>query len=151
MELRLRHSGKLGLASKAGPQFCGPSVLGGLAEFERELIRARSGEGRARAVAYGVRLGRKPTLTHHQKQEAISVISPQQEHTEPSEHRPCRRGVKSSLRREPNVPAGLLRAVFGNVTIPSGGSGVRRRDPLLRLLCVQQIYASCRRQHGRAR
>src|SRR3984893_9383102 len=38
------------------------TVLGGLAEFERELIRARTGEGRARAVANGVRLGRKPTL-----------------------------------------------------------------------------------------
>ena len=47
-----------------------------------------------------------------------SVISPQQEHTEPSEHRPCRRSVKSSLRREPNVPAGLLRAILGNVTTP---------------------------------
>ncbi len=35
------------------------TVLGGLAEFERELIRAR-------AVANGVQLGRKPTLTHHQ-------------------------------------------------------------------------------------
>src|ERR1035438_1535771 len=43
------------------------TVLGGLAEFERELIRARTGEGRARAVANGVRLGRKPTLTHHQQ------------------------------------------------------------------------------------
>ena len=39
------------------------TVLGGLAEFERELIRARTGEGRDRAVANGVRLGRKPTLT----------------------------------------------------------------------------------------
>ena len=38
-------------------------VLGGLAEFERELIRARTGEGRARAVANGVKLGRKPTLS----------------------------------------------------------------------------------------
>jgi DNA invertase Pin-like site-specific DNA recombinase len=47
------------------------TVLGGLAEFERELIRARTGEGRERAVANGVRLGRKPTLTHHQPQEAI--------------------------------------------------------------------------------
>jgi hypothetical protein len=27
------------------------TVLGGLAEFERELIRARTGEGRARAIA----------------------------------------------------------------------------------------------------
>jgi DNA invertase Pin-like site-specific DNA recombinase len=47
------------------------SVLGGLAEFERELIRARTGEGRARAKANGVRLGRKSALTHHQKLEAI--------------------------------------------------------------------------------
>ena len=47
-----------------------------------------------------------------------SVISPRQEHTEPSEHRPCRRGVKSSLWREPNAPAGLLRVAFGNVTTP---------------------------------
>src|SRR4051794_4498074 len=35
------------------------TVLGGLAEFERELIRSRTGEGRARAVARGVTLGRK--------------------------------------------------------------------------------------------
>jgi DNA invertase Pin-like site-specific DNA recombinase len=46
-------------------------VLGGLAEFERELIRARTSEGRARAVANGVKLGRKPKLTPHQKREAI--------------------------------------------------------------------------------
>ena len=50
------------------------TVLGGLAEFERELIRARTGEGRARAVANGVKLGRKPTLTHHQRNEAIKRI-----------------------------------------------------------------------------
>jgi DNA invertase Pin-like site-specific DNA recombinase len=31
------------------------TVLGGLAEFERELIRTRTSEGRARAVANGVR------------------------------------------------------------------------------------------------
>jgi DNA invertase Pin-like site-specific DNA recombinase len=47
------------------------TVLGGLAEFERELIRARTGEGRARAVANGVKMGRKPKLTPHQKREAI--------------------------------------------------------------------------------
>jgi len=33
------------------------TVLGGLAEFERELIRARTGEGRARAVVNGVKMG----------------------------------------------------------------------------------------------
>jgi DNA invertase Pin-like site-specific DNA recombinase len=47
------------------------TVLGGLAEFERELIRARTGEGRERAKAQGVRMGRKPKLTPHQKREAI--------------------------------------------------------------------------------
>jgi putative transposase len=39
-----------------------------------------------------------------------NAISPQQERTEPSGHRPCRRGVKSSLLREPDVPGYLLRA-----------------------------------------
>jgi DNA invertase Pin-like site-specific DNA recombinase len=39
------------------------TVLGGLAEFERELICARTGDGRARAKANGVKLGRKPKLT----------------------------------------------------------------------------------------
>jgi DNA invertase Pin-like site-specific DNA recombinase len=47
-------------------------VLGGLAEFERDLIRARTGEGRARAVARGVKLGRKFKLTPHQRQEALA-------------------------------------------------------------------------------
>jgi DNA invertase Pin-like site-specific DNA recombinase len=47
------------------------TVLGGLAEFERELIRARTGEGRERAKARGVKMGRKPKLTDHQKREAI--------------------------------------------------------------------------------
>ena len=47
------------------------TVLGGLAEFERELIRARTGEGRERAKARGVRMGRKPKLTLHQRQEAL--------------------------------------------------------------------------------
>lgn len=47
------------------------TVLGGLAEFERELIRARTGEGRARAVAAGAKIGPKFKLTPHQKKEAI--------------------------------------------------------------------------------
>ena len=48
------------------------TVLGGLAEFERELIRSRTGEGRQRAKARGVVMGRKPKLTRHQLQEAIT-------------------------------------------------------------------------------
>ena len=47
------------------------TVLGGLAEFERELIRARTTEGRERAKARGARLGRKPKLTAHQRREVI--------------------------------------------------------------------------------
>jgi DNA invertase Pin-like site-specific DNA recombinase len=47
------------------------TVLGGLAEFEKELIRARTSEGRERAKARGVKLGRKSKLTEHQKREAI--------------------------------------------------------------------------------
>jgi DNA invertase Pin-like site-specific DNA recombinase len=47
------------------------TVLGGLAEFERDLIRARTSEGHERAKARGVKLGRKPKLTEHQKREAI--------------------------------------------------------------------------------
>jgi DNA invertase Pin-like site-specific DNA recombinase len=46
-------------------------VLGGLAEFEHQLIRARTTEGRARAKARGVKMGRKPKLTPHQQKEAI--------------------------------------------------------------------------------
>ena len=47
------------------------TVLGGLAEFERDLIRARTGEGRERAKARGAKMGRKPKLTPHQQAEAI--------------------------------------------------------------------------------
>jgi DNA invertase Pin-like site-specific DNA recombinase len=45
------------------------TILGGLAEFERELIRARTAEGRERAKGRGVRMGRKHKLTPHQQAE----------------------------------------------------------------------------------
>lgn len=48
------------------------TVLGGVAEFERELIRARTAEGRARAVAMGVRMGRPAKLNEGQRQEALA-------------------------------------------------------------------------------
>jgi DNA invertase Pin-like site-specific DNA recombinase len=50
------------------------TVLGGLAEFERELIRARTGEGRKRAQDRGVRFGRPRKLTAHQRQEALARL-----------------------------------------------------------------------------
>ncbi len=48
------------------------TVLGGLAKFERELIRARTGEGRERAKARGVKMGRPPKMTPHQVKNALS-------------------------------------------------------------------------------
>jgi DNA invertase Pin-like site-specific DNA recombinase len=50
------------------------TVLGGLAEFERELIRACTGEGRKRAKDRGVRFGRPAALTPQQRQEVIQKL-----------------------------------------------------------------------------
>lgn len=47
------------------------TVLGGIGEFERELIHSRTSEGRARAKERGVKMGRKPKLTLHQRREAV--------------------------------------------------------------------------------
>jgi|GEM_PF-6738527 len=51
------------------------TMLGGLAEFERELIRARTGEGRARAMENGVRLG--PQADAHPSPAARGDQAPQ--------------------------------------------------------------------------
>jgi DNA invertase Pin-like site-specific DNA recombinase len=51
------------------------TVLGGLAEFERELIRSRTGEGRNRAKERGVKFGRPRKLTPHQRREALQRLA----------------------------------------------------------------------------
>jgi DNA invertase Pin-like site-specific DNA recombinase len=43
------------------------TILGGLAEFERELIKSRTGEGRVRAKARGVKFGPKFKLSADQR------------------------------------------------------------------------------------
>jgi DNA invertase Pin-like site-specific DNA recombinase len=48
------------------------TILGGLAEFERHLILARTNEGRVRAKANGIKFGRKPKLTKYQRDEALA-------------------------------------------------------------------------------
>lgn len=48
------------------------TVLGGLAEFERELIMARTREGRERAKARGVKMGRPSRLSAHQRGEILA-------------------------------------------------------------------------------
>ena len=48
------------------------TVLGGLAEFERHLILSRTEAGRKQAKARGIKFGRKPKLTKHQREEALT-------------------------------------------------------------------------------
>jgi DNA invertase Pin-like site-specific DNA recombinase/predicted nucleotidyltransferase len=51
-----------------------PHIIGGLAEFEKELIRTRTGEGRRRAKARGQHMGRPPALTPHQREEVAKGL-----------------------------------------------------------------------------
>jgi DNA invertase Pin-like site-specific DNA recombinase len=51
------------------------TMLAGITEFERELIRARTGEGRKRAQARGVKFGRPPRLSAYQRQEALQRLA----------------------------------------------------------------------------
>jgi DNA invertase Pin-like site-specific DNA recombinase len=47
------------------------TLLAAIAEFERELIRERTGDGRKRAMAAGIKFGRKRKLSDFQRSEAI--------------------------------------------------------------------------------
>lgn len=58
------------------------TVLGGLAEFERSLIKERTAEGRTRAVKAGKRLGRRPLLTPTQQAEALRMAGDEKSHSE---------------------------------------------------------------------
>ncbi len=51
------------------------TVLSGLAEFERGLVRLRTGSGRVRAKARGVHMGRPPKLTPDQRREAVQALA----------------------------------------------------------------------------
>jgi DNA invertase Pin-like site-specific DNA recombinase len=51
------------------------NILASISEFERELITARMGEGRKRAVAKGVKFGPKFKLNHFQRQEALDRLA----------------------------------------------------------------------------
>ncbi len=48
------------------------AVMAGMADVERDLIRTRTAEGRARATARGQHMGRPPKLTPEQRREAIA-------------------------------------------------------------------------------
>jgi DNA invertase Pin-like site-specific DNA recombinase len=47
------------------------TLLAAIADFERDLIRERTGEGRRRAMANGVKFGRTRKLSEYQRAEAI--------------------------------------------------------------------------------
>jgi DNA invertase Pin-like site-specific DNA recombinase len=50
------------------------TILGGLAEFERSLIKARTDVGIRRAREAVIRFGRPPKLTKHQQEQAIRLL-----------------------------------------------------------------------------
>ena len=72
------------------------------AEFERSLILERTAEGRARAVAAGRRMGRKPLITGAQHQEALRLAADNRTHLEISRIlRVSRSTVSRFLARNP--------------------------------------------------
>jgi len=50
------------------------TVLGGIAEFERNLILQQTNERRVRAMAEGTRFGHKPKLTKHQARQVLKRV-----------------------------------------------------------------------------
>ena len=51
------------------------TLLAAIAEFERDLIRERTGEGRKRAKARGVKFGRPSKFTQHQRAEIFARLA----------------------------------------------------------------------------
>jgi DNA invertase Pin-like site-specific DNA recombinase len=47
------------------------TMLAAIAQFERSLIAERTGDGRKRAMANGIKFGRKPKLSDYQRKEAL--------------------------------------------------------------------------------
>jgi DNA invertase Pin-like site-specific DNA recombinase len=84
------------------------TVLGGLAEFERELIRARTGEARKRAKERGVRFGRPRKMTPHQRQEAIQRLAAGE--------------TQADVARTYNVDATTIGRLLGDRPFPGGAS-----------------------------
>jgi DNA invertase Pin-like site-specific DNA recombinase len=50
------------------------TLLAGIAEFERSLIKARTDVGIKRAREAGIRFGRPPKLTKHQQEQALKLL-----------------------------------------------------------------------------
>ncbi len=83
------------------------NILAAIGEFERELIRERSMEGRAKAIARGVKFGAKPKLN---TQEILSLLrdfeTPGCSKTEIAEHYGISRSSVYRLHAEHQVAGG---------------------------------------------
>ena len=86
------------------------TILAGLAEFERELIRARTSEGRKRAKQRGVKFGRPRKLTPHQRQEALRRLDEGE--------------TQADVARTYNVDATTIGRLLGDRPFPGGPSPV---------------------------
>src|SRR5208283_4480548 len=92
------------------------------ATIERRTRISRPGDESARCKvlrALGQRKDFSQCMQQSTTHSTSNVISHRQERTEPFGPRRCRHGTKSSPRRDADVPAELLRALFTNVTKPS--------------------------------
>jgi DNA invertase Pin-like site-specific DNA recombinase len=84
------------------------TMLAGIAEFERELIKARTGEGRTRAKARGVKFGRPFSLTAHQRQEAMQRLSNGEAQADIARSYDVSQATISRLGGSPFAPAGAV-------------------------------------------
>jgi DNA invertase Pin-like site-specific DNA recombinase len=75
------------------------NILASISEFERELITARMGEGRKRAMAKGVKFGPKFKLNHFQRQEALARLETGESQAEVARSYNVDRATISRLRR----------------------------------------------------
>jgi hypothetical protein len=117
------------------------TVLGGLAEFERELIRARTGDGRVRAKARGVRFGRPAVLSAHQRQEAIQRLANGEAQADLARSYGVSQPTISRLRR--TILAGLLALPLSAQAQPAfypetGQNPVERAEAWSRLLKAER-------------
>jgi DNA invertase Pin-like site-specific DNA recombinase len=87
------------------------TFLAGIAEFERELIRARTGEGRKRAKANGVRFGRPFSLSLHQRKEALAMLEHGKTQAEVGRLLGCDATTIGRLLRRAEQREGVLRLI----------------------------------------
>src|ERR1700720_1304442 len=92
---------------------------GATTERRTRINRPDEGRGRCKGSrASGRRKDFSQCMQQSTTPSTSNVILHRQERTEPFGPQRCRHGTKSSPRREPDMPAELLRVLFGNVTKP---------------------------------